>query len=325
MLRNASRLLKISAFGGVDSLVLAGYYDKEPSSASIQSVSALEGTHIQRFATELPESYEDNDSRNSRRGIDENLFGTPSFRMVGVECRIRRLEVGRRHAKDARRAKTIRELSNAATEWRHMREADIEGRGVLLRMYLTCDTHTLALASTAFGTVSGTNSLSMAAVIQERQFLDLNERVSNAFMRASEHHHGREEESRVGLLEPVPSLDMSLHSADEEEWHSVQHEEQKSSQGMAGRARDPQLLQDSLEIGSSCHTEGPQEMVTEGQNEIDGATLGELQAAVAGLEACIEAGTVNLVAFVGWWACAVSQADIVLKSRFLVPPSAGGR
>lgn len=133
LLRNAGRLFEVTMLGGVETLTFTGCHDDESLASSTSS-----GIMV----PDVEEGFGFGSIRSPRRSVDNgnqtgsNVHATLLPDQTRLECRIRRLEIGRRRAKSMRRASAALKLRNKAQEYR--------------KVHLTCNADDLASAASSF-------------------------------------------------------------------------------------------------------------------------------------------------------------------------------
>lgn len=158
-MRNASRLLEVQTIGGVETLVVAGYNraDDESLASSTSSggmmprgfgMDSRTGSPRQVPQMSLVDNRSNGNTPNSSlgeagrwaAGSSEALLPRMTPMALGqtglMECRIRRLEVGRRRAEQARRVASSLRVARVAKEQR--------------TMLLTCDAEALASSKSSY-------------------------------------------------------------------------------------------------------------------------------------------------------------------------------
>eukprot|EP00752_Nemacystus_decipiens_P007282 g6518.t1 len=149
VMRNAGRLLEVQTVGGVDTLAVADYNraDNESLASSTSSGAMMPGgfgkeprTGSPRQPQQVGQAGDNSNGGKADASSSEGLLHeTPS--MAGgetelMECRIRRLEGGRRRAESARRVASSRRVARVGEERR--------------KMVLTGDADALALSKSSF-------------------------------------------------------------------------------------------------------------------------------------------------------------------------------
>lgn len=148
-MRNAARLLEVHSVGGVETLAVAGYHraDIESLASSTSSGAALPAGFRIESRTGSPRQLQLMDLANDNSNGNKTAAGSPeglhhitpptAVDETGLmECRIRRLEVGRRRAERTRRVASSRRVARVAKEQR--------------KMLLTCDAEALASSKSSF-------------------------------------------------------------------------------------------------------------------------------------------------------------------------------
>lgn len=168
-----------------------------------------------------------------------------------------------------------------------MRGEDAEASGAL-RVYLTCDTETLASARTAFDALAGPGD--GRAALSETRLRRLKCWVS---------------EERSGPSERRASDDRGARGT--------------ASQSLEHPAGDPPASCQDPGGEAELATHGPRGSLTAvGSTADTNEGLRELNAAIDRLEAHVEASpSATFLVFLGWWAAALSEGDGVLKSKIL--------
>lgn len=311
LLRNAQRLLEVRIVDGVEHLALAGPQDDE-SLVSSASSSVIMGFEV--GSAGFLERTDENDDGREGKSNDALLAVGQEIHQTGIECRVRRLEVGRKRAQEKRWAAGGLRLGKAAKVYRDM--------------HLTCEASALASATSSFAAlIQGGPGRAPATGIGREHVLALHNRVLQEFegvrdgQRGSMHtltdsHGGRtrtaskyssgppDKEDFGSLADPAQQHGrLSLDDTDEGKVESVGKTKKKPSRGG--------FAEGSLQKRRKQTLEG----------HGDGATLDQLLNAIASLAKQAEQGSMGLVEFAAWWMGAVSKAEVELKMRFLAPCS----
>eukprot|EP00903_Cladosiphon_okamuranus_P008959 g8573.t1 len=209
LMRNAARLLEVQTVGGVEALAVAGYHraDNESLASSTSSGAALPAGFRIESRTGSPRQLQlmdlADDAGNGKptAGPAEGLHHKMPPMTVDetrlMECRIRRLEVGRRRAERTRRVASSRRVAKVASEQR--------------KMLLTCDAEALASSKSSFEALllvtqgmapesPNSGSLEMAAGLEKAHVLALRDRV---MLDCSGGNSNERSEKRRGSIEVV--------------------------------------------------------------------------------------------------------------------------
>lgn len=321
LIRNAARLLEVRASGDIEILCVAGSTDDDSLPSFSQSSNGGE-------SIELGPSIEDDVDNVQREAESEtDAFGDRS----GIECRLRRLEIGRRRAEQRRREKRVRSLKTAATEMRDMRKEDDDAKGIL-RAYLTCNPEALAAAAASFeGLVYHSQIQRTTPVLTMDRVCVVKNRICEEISKESS--KGPRGSTRIAGADPLdqrtPHGRASL-SLEEEKRVVPSTNASKERSGKRAGAQTQyssptcdlhQNAGDADQSPTLAHIPRPP---TPGEAVVP-PTLEEMLDALAGLVECVEGGPIGLPVYVRWWVGAVSEEQMALKSRFLTSTSKKGR
>lgn len=164
LLRNATRLLALTDVGGIKNFSLVGSRDDESLFSS--TASSIDDPHHGSVGRTGSLELDDDSIGNQ---TPTTLESSPSADRTGMECRIHRLEVGRKRAEAKRRAAGSLKLANDANRYRQMR--------------LTCDASVLATATSAFQAMVNGESYgrSTAVGLGQEHMLALQITITQAF------------------------------------------------------------------------------------------------------------------------------------------------
>lgn len=241
-----------------------------------------------------------------------------------MECRIRRLEIGRRRAKEKRLEKGVQELAIAATEWREMRNEDRNGATV--RSFLTCNTATLAAAKASFSALVAENpgqenevSLAKEHIVIVRDVI-----VQEIGRGPSKRRRGIETklaDTNDGRNAVGEATSYSKEQSSAQRSSIVLEELTEQKAEGVQETQDPQAASFVHEADDKKDGESPDARPSgpSPEDTVNIPTLEEVLRALTGLEQALDAGSIGLTAFVVWWVNTVSAAELALKSTFLNP------
>lgn len=308
LLRNATRVLQINTIGGEKTLALVNSSKNEFLSSSTASDIMMSDVSSESEFGSIGSSQTSNDD-GGRRNTDSADKALPT--QSGMECRIRRLEMGRRQAEGKRRAAAFLRLTQAANEYREIN--------------LTCDASELTSATSSFRfLVQGGSDKAPSAGLRREHVLALRARVAQEFASAPKRRRGSVQVAADAIRGSVSYLVNSLGKGGDPEQdidvvpptadHNAGYSMDNTEQGGIQVAQNYYRRKTSVSLRHQ-RPKTPQEDGTEA------TTLDEMLEALAGLAKETEEGPVTLTAFAAWWVGAVSEAEIELKKRFLSAPS----
>lgn len=309
LLHNASRLLEVRSVGEVECLALADCGDDD----SLTSCSnSLHGTgSVQSTSVESLHSGFEARATNVKIDSTHDKFGT--------ECRIRRLEGGRRRAKQNRLKRGAQVLATAAAEWRAI--CDEDKNGATFRAFLTCGTETLTMATASFVGLTvrdsgqqNENGLTQKNIVSVREAIMQEIRKQSGKRRpgSAEKNRAHPADRRTSSGKEIsPSNDKSRTKRSSE---AAPEEPAKQESTHTSQEQDSPVREDNSPRGT-----GSGGGVSAAEDAVSAPTLEEVLEALTGLEQVLERGAVGLVVFVEWWEKADSVAEVALKSTYLTP------
>lgn len=309
LIHNASRLLEVRSTGEVECLALADCSDDDSltsCSNSLHGTGSIQSTSVESLCSGF-------EPQATNVEIDS------IYDKLGRECRIRRLEGGRRRAKQNRSDRLAQGLATAAAEWRAICNED--KNGATFRAFLTCGTETLAMATASFvGLTTARDSGQQSEGLTKENIVAVRDAIEREIRKqSSKRRPGSAEKNRANpadgrttsAKEVSPSNDKnrtkrSSNAAPED---PVEKEPMCTS-----REQDAPVRENNSSRGIGSGSVAP---ATEGA--VSAPALEEVLEALAGLEQVLERGAVSLAAFVEWWEKADSIAEVALKSTYLTP------